>query len=310
MAESSSRIGLLGKTPRQAEFIRLHAATPLALRLHGWLEEGVERARRARVALPSQPVRFVFTLPGAKQVLVGLMAPSRDSVGRDFPLAVFAEVPSNVVAGRGALVPEGFRPFFQAATALVERAAEMEVTPLLEHATALPLPGPGDLGTAERLRVGALTGHGPAELLSPIVEGTPDGGRYYALHTFLTACAGERGREQSAATVGLDCPLSAKVGPVPWLELATRLLKWNTLPPAFFWSEGDAPRLLLCLGAATPSYFLHLAQPSRPGAQVWPLRTERPAALAQARAALSATQRQVIDSPTTSLEHLLRALAR
>ncbi|MFP2904930.1 type VI secretion system-associated protein TagF, partial [Pyxidicoccus sp. 3LFB2] len=44
-------------------------------------------------------------------------------------------------------------------------------------------------------------------------------------------------------------------------------------------------------------------------AQVWPLRTERPAAIDNARKGFKAAARQVIDAPTTTLEQLLRALA-
>ncbi|MFP2904515.1 type VI secretion system-associated protein TagF, partial [Pyxidicoccus sp. 3LFB2] len=118
MTVQSPRIGLLGKTPRQAEFIRLNAATPLALQLYGWMEEGVERARRARVDLPADPVSFVFTAPGQKQALVGMMSPSVDSVGRAFPLAVFTEVASAATAPRFALTPEAFQPFLRAAALL------------------------------------------------------------------------------------------------------------------------------------------------------------------------------------------------
>src|SRR5690606_3002352 len=132
MAVPSPRIGLLGKTPRQAEFIRFNAATPLALQLYGWMEAGVERTRRARADLPAEPVSFVFTAPGQKQALVGLMAPSRDSVGRDFPLAFFTEVSSADTAARLALTPEAFQPFLRAAGALAQAAAELDVPQLLE----------------------------------------------------------------------------------------------------------------------------------------------------------------------------------
>ncbi|MFY2557205.1 type VI secretion system-associated protein TagF [Corallococcus terminator] len=304
------RIGLLGKTPRQAEFIRFNASTPLALHLYGWMEAGVERARKARMDLPSEPAHFVFTAPGQKQALVGSMAPSMDSVGRAFPLAVFTEVPSASTASRFALTPEAYQPFLQAAGALSRAAAELDVPQLTERTTALPVPGPGDFSVAERLRDSVLSEHHLADLLGPVTEGSPTGGQYYALHTFLTACIGERGREQSAAGVVLDCPLTPRVGPVAWLELSSRLLRWPHQPPSFFWSEGDKPRLLLSLGSASPSVFLALAQPGRPGAQVWPLRTERPAAIDNARKGLTASARQVIDSPTTTLDQLLRALSR
>ena len=310
MAVQSPRIGLLGKTPRQAEFIRHNAATPLALQLYGWMEAGVERSRRARVDLPAEPVCFVFTAPGQKQALVGLMAPSQDSVGRTFPLAVFTEVSSADTASRLALTPEAYQPFLRAAGALAQSAAELEVPQLLERVAALPLPGPGDYSLAKRLLNAVLADHHTVDLLGPVVEGTLEGGRYYALHTFLTACAGERGKEQSPAGVTLDCPLSTRVGPVAWLELSSRLLKWTHQPPAFFWSEGEKPRLLISLGAASPALFLALAQPSRPGAQVWPLRTERPAAIDNARKGLTASARQVIDAPSTTLEQLLQTLSR
>ncbi|MCP3144838.1 type VI secretion system-associated protein TagF [Pyxidicoccus xibeiensis] len=309
MTAQSQRIGLLGKTPRQAEFVKLNAATPLALQLYGWMEEGVERARRARVDLPSEPISFVFTGPGQKQALVGLMTPSQDSVGRAFPLAVFTEVASADTAPRYALTPEAFQPFLRAAGELARTAAEVDVPRLLERTASLPLPGPGDFSVAKRLRDTALAEHRMKDLLAPVTEGAPDGGHYYALHTFLTACMGERGREQSPAGVALDCPLAASVGPVAWLELSARLLRWPHQPPAFFWSEGERPRLLLSLGAATPALFLSLAQPGRPGAQVWPLRTERPAAIDNARKGFRPAARQVIDTPSTTLEQLLRALA-
>lgn len=310
MMVQSPRIGLVGKTPRQADFVRLNAATPLGLQLYGWMQEGVERAKKARAELPAEPVYFVFTAPGQKQALVGVMAPSGDSVGRSFPLAIFTEVPSADTASRFSLAPEAFQPFLRAARWLAQAAAELEVPKLLEQAAALPLPGPGDFTVAQRLRDAVLAEQRASELLGPVVEGAPEGGRYYALHTFLTACNGERGREQSAAGVALDCPLSARVGPVAWLELSSRLLRWPSQPPAFFWSEGERPRLLLSLGAATPALFLALAQPGKPGAQVWPLRTERTAAIDNARKGLTAAARQVIDSPSTTLEQLLRALAR
>ncbi|MFP2926388.1 type VI secretion system-associated protein TagF, partial [Pyxidicoccus sp. 3LG] len=243
MTAQSQRIGLLGKTPRQAEFVKLNAATPLARQLYGWMEEGVERARRARLDLPSEPVSFVFTAPGQKQALVGLMSPSVDSVGRAFPLAVFTEVVSADTAPRYALTPEAFQPFLRAAGMLTRAASEVDVPQLLERAASLPLPGPGDFSVAKRLRDTALAEHRTADLLSPVVEGSPEGGHYYALHTFLTACMGERGREQSPAGVALDCPFPTSVGPVAWLELSARLLALAQ----------PAPRLLLVRGRAAPA---------------------------------------------------------
>ena len=304
----SPHIGLVGKTPRHPEFVRHHASSPLALYFLRWLEEGTGRLHGVRSGGPMAPARFVFTAPGEDSVLVGALAPSTDSVGRAFPLAVFQEMPGSTVAGHFALLPERFQPFLRAGAELLDEAPSLEVGALKERVERLPTTRPGDVRLAERLRQSLLSEQRCAELLQHVSAERPEDGRYYALHTFLTACEGERHREQGLATVTLDCPYPPHQGPVAWLELATRLLRWNSRPPTFFWSEGVHSRLLLSLGAAPPGLLLHLAQPERTGAQFWPLHTERPAARAHARQALSAAQRQVIDSSTSTLEQLLQAL--
>ncbi|PTL83683.1 type VI secretion system-associated protein TagF [Vitiosangium sp. GDMCC 1.1324] len=303
-------IGLLGKAPRHAEFVRHNAASPLGRYLFRWMEESAGRLHGARSALPTAPAHFVFTAPGESSVLVGVLAPSADSVGRAFPLAIFQEMPAADVVGRYALLPEMYQPFFRASMELLREAGSLEVPKLQERTAKLPSARPGDLRVAERLREALLSEKRCTELLQHVNGTHPPEGRYYALHTFLTACTGERHREQGLASVMLDCPYPSHMGPVTWLELATRLLRWSTLPPSFFWSDGPQPRLLLCLGAAPPTLLLHLAQPTRTGTSLWPLRTEKPAAMAQAKQSLSASQRQVIDSSNSTLEQLLRALAR
>ncbi|WPB79300.1 type VI secretion system-associated protein TagF [Archangium violaceum] len=303
-------IGMLGKAPRHAEFVRHNAASPLARYLFRWMEESTGRLHGARSALPTTPASFVFTAPGESSVLVGVLAPSSDSVGRAFPLAIFQELPAADVAGRYALLPETHQPFLRASEALLREAASLDVPLLQERTAKLPTARPGDLRVAERLREALLSEKRCSELLQHVIGERPAEGRYYALHTFLTACTGERHREQGMAGVMLDCPYPSHMGPVTWLELSTRLLRWAAQPPSFFWSDGQQPRLLLCLGAAPPTLLLHFAQPSRPGTNVWPLRTDKPAAMEQAKQALSASQRQVIDSSHSTLEQLLRALAR
>lgn len=302
------QIGLLGKTPRHAEFVRHHASSPLARYLLRWLEEATGRLHEARSPRPPSRASFVFTAPGEESVLVGVLEPSTDSVGRAFPLAVFQELPASSVVGRCALLPEGCQPFLRAGAELLSLAHTLELPQLLERADRLPPVRTNDPRLAERLRDALLSKEHCAQLLQHVGEARPPEARYYALHTFLTACTGERHREQGVASVVLDCPFPAHLGPVAWLELATRLLGWSTLPPTFFWSEAEHSRLLLCLGAAPPNLLLHLAQPTRSTPQLWPLHTERLVAMEHAKRALSPTQRQVIDSSSSTLEKLLRAL--
>ncbi len=310
MVMEPPRTGLLGKAPRHAEFVRYNAASPLARYLLRWLEEGTGRLFMSRGSLPTHPIRFAFTAPGEPVVLVGVLVASTDSVGRSFPLTVFRELPAASLAGQYALLPEAFQPFLQASSELLREAASLELPVLQTRAEALPALRPGDLRVAERLRKELLSEKSCEEMLRAACGEPPAEGRYYAVHTFLAACAGERQREHDLARVVLDCHFPPHLGPLLWLELSSRLLRWPTLPPAFFWSEGEQPRLLLCLGAAAPNVLLHLSQPDRGGTGLWPLRTDRPAALVHARQALSPAQRNVIDSSTSTLEQLLQVLAK
>lgn len=311
MRVPAASLGMVGKAPCHADFLRINAASPVALRLHRWLAEGVESARAARCELPGDPASFLFSVPEEKNVLLGVLAPSTDGVGRAFPLAVFTELPAPAAAHRLALLPAAFQPFLSAGAELLRAAASLDLSALTQQVGELPQPRSEELAAAERhLRTMLAERRGP-ELLSALSHpGEMPGSPYYALHTFRVACAGERHRQRSAPNIILECPLPPSLGPAAWLELAARLLRWPSAPPALAWSTAAEPRLLLCLGTMAPDLFLHLARPGQSANRLWPLRTTRPTAIDQARQALTDTQRQLIDSPTTSLEELLHALSR
>jgi len=301
---------MVGKAPCHADFLRVNAASALAVQLQHWLAEGVEAAHAARCALPSGTAFFLFTSAPEKTVLLGALAPSTDGVGRDFPLAVFTELPAPTAANQLAVLPTAFGPFLNEAATLLRDAAALDQAQLTERVRALPYPSSEALGRARRQLQGQWTTTRGAELLGPLMRpGEEPGGPYYALHTFRTACAGERHRTHGRANVVLECPLPPGLGPSAWLELATRLLRWPTTPPALLWSHAEEPRLLLSLGALTPDLFLHLARPGQGSQRLWPLRTPRVAAIEQAARALTEHQRRLIDSPTTSLEELLHGLS-
>lgn len=301
---------MVGKAPCHADFLRINAASSLAFQLQGWLAEGLEATRTARCGLPSAMASFLFTAPRERNVLLGVLAPSTDGVGRAFPLTVFTELPAPAAAHRLALLPTAFGPFLTAGAELLRASASMDMALLTEHLGTLPQPGPQEVTEAEQHLQGLLTARRGAELLDPLNRpGEIPGSPYYALHTFRTACTAERHRQQTLANIVLECPLPRGLGPVAWLELASRLLRWPAAPPALVWCEDEEPRLLIGLGAMAPHVFVHFARPASGSTQLWPLRTTRAVAIEHARAALSESQRQLIDSPTTSLEELLHALS-
>lgn len=90
--------GAFGKMPAMGDFLRLEAATEMVTPWDGWLQRMLSAARDALLAqfeacYMSAPIWRFALAPGAAgpQGAVGVMMPSVDRVGRQFPLTLFAQ---------------------------------------------------------------------------------------------------------------------------------------------------------------------------------------------------------------------------
>jgi type VI secretion system protein ImpM len=301
-------VALLGKAPCQGDFIRHNAADPVSQHFHRWLEEGHEALHRANARLPAEPVSFVFTAPGGRQVLLGVMAPSSDKVGRAFPLAAYRVLDAAPAAEHLIALPEAHLPFLSAVRQLLADAATLPLETLVARLERLALVSPNP-AAADAHRAQVLTAPATPLVRCLAGEGLPAGVPYYAFRTFLMACSAERGREPVKPGVMLDCPFPEETGPFPWLELARRVLQWRTTPPALFWLQGGQRRLLMSLGPPPASSLMYLARPESSSTKLWPLWTRQEKAIESARQALTPVQRQAIEQPGLLLQELLGAFS-
>jgi len=300
--------GLVGKIPAQGDFVRINAGDRTTLELVRWLDEAHELLRRTGTPLPAGPICFLFSASLARNVLIGALVPSRDQVGRAFPVAAFAPMESTAAAARFPLVPMAFSPFLGAAAALLSAVPRLMTSKIVEQLSALPLPGANEWSVADEQR--QLQLGNSAVALTAQFNGEADAdGAHYAIRTFLMACAAEKNQEPAKARVVLDCPLGTD-GALPWLELAGRLLQWKGQPPSFLWSETPAPRLLLSLGPLPPGALGYLARPEQSVAVFWPLKTSQKSAMAAARQALSPEQRRAVEDGGISMDALFSQLTR
>jgi type VI secretion system protein ImpM len=300
-------VALLGKAPCQGDFIRWNATDPVSQQFHRWLEEGHEAVRRANLTLPAEPICFVFTVAGARQALLGMMAPSTDKVGRNFPLAVYVLVDNPPLAGNAPTLPGSHQAFFENARQLLADAATLSADELERRLEALGAHASGDATAADTYRRRTLAAPAAPLVQQFTGEGAAAGAQYYAFRTFVTACTAEKGKEPSKPGVTLDCPFPQELGPYPWLELARRLLCWRATPPSLFWHGGPSPRLLLSLGPPSSALLLHLARPEHSSMKVWPLRTKAANAIETAKNALSSTQRRALEDESATAESLVLA---
>src|SRR5262249_4575307 len=300
--------GLVGKIPAQGDFVRINAADRTALELVRWLEEAHELLRRTGSALPAGPIRFLFSASLARNVLIGALVPSRDQVGRAFPVAAFAPLDTTAAASHFPLVPLAFNRFLGAVATLLAAVPRLMTSKIVEQLNSLPLPSGRDWTVADEQRTLQL-GNSAVALTAQFAGQADADGPHYAMRTFLTACSAEKNQEPARTKVVLDCPLGND-GALPWLEFAQRILQWKAQSPSFLWGESPAPRLLLSLGPLPPSALAYLARSEQSVAVFWPLKTTQKPAMAAARQALSPEQRRALEDGGISLDALFSQLTR
>ncbi|MGH8446209.1 MAG: type VI secretion system-associated protein TagF, partial [Solimonas sp.] len=95
----NSATGFRGKLPTHGDFVQRHVANDFALAWDHWLEQAlhaaqVELGARWQAAYAATPFwRFAFAAGVCGETsCIGVMAPSVDRVGREFPLAVVRRI--------------------------------------------------------------------------------------------------------------------------------------------------------------------------------------------------------------------------
>lgn len=300
-------VGAFGKLSGQGDFVRIHGASPASSAFEEWLHHGIESLQGAHAQLPPETVSFVFRASAIDDVVVGSLAPSVDSVGRVFPLAVFATVDSASVAEHYPLLPTACGRFFGAAAQLAS-APPPSAADLGTRLEALPTPSATEFAIAAEMRDQTLAEARASDFIGRLFSGLPAGRQYYAFRTLLSACETLHHQPSARPGVTLDGPVSCDLDRLAWLELSRRLLAWRDGPPSLLWTAHHPSRLLISLGPTPPSLLVFYAKPDHGASSMWPLLTERADAVESAKATLRPAHLAVLDS-NLSLDALFSALA-
>ncbi|MBP1853455.1 type VI secretion system-associated protein TagF [Rhizobium halophytocola] len=171
----ADKLGFFGKLPSRGDFISDALERDLIEVVDGWLQDGMQAAashfgpRWSQVFTRSPPWRFIVE----KRVwgpctYAGVIIPSRDRVGRDYPLLMIAKLHGFDDHPRTLY---GDLPWFTAVEGLAEssRARDFDLDHFIEQVRRLRLPRPAD-----DERAGEATGQEPTSLIWCI---EPDTGR-------------------------------------------------------------------------------------------------------------------------------------
>lgn len=309
-AAERDAVGIYGKIPAQGDFVRINATDEAAQALDLWLQESLESLARAGLELPTGITCFVHhRLDPSMPVIVGAMCPSRDRVGRVYPLTVFVRVDPAWIASRFPGVAVAYGLFLRDATRILHDLGRADGQLLGAWARQLRGPNAHELAAADGVCRQSLDGIASGSVLSRLFGDPARGLRYHAFRTALEACDATRARA-SRTPISLACPIGADVDLFTWLELARRRLHGSGIVPTVVWREDAEAQAIVTLGPAAPTMLRHLAQPTETASALWPLRAERAESVVQSAAALAPHHRAALDRFDLPLEILLGTLSR
>lgn len=265
---ASVDIGLVGKLPASAEFLRVRAHSELFEGLLTWLIDGTERATVARRddadgVAPTSVQAMVYPARRGATLLAGALAPSSDRAGRRFPIAAASELRLEpAFAAHPEVLPLVLEPVWEATSRLVLELAtwERDAIDAGRFCAELELSLADVLPTYRRWT---------DELaLDDFVALIFDGQAGHAARCIALveeAVRPYRGVEEPDTPLSLRLPLGQSGGAAVcfWLDLIKRLANWQRTVPAFLWShDGTSGALLLHLGDVPPVALSELWAPS------------------------------------------------
>ncbi len=268
----------LGKFAGYPEFLRASDASggEAIDTLDSWMDEGIQSAHERWGAewgtsfLMGAAYGFLWKSRPDDPHLCGIIAPSRDAVGRDYPLVVAGRFAPGLVARAPHIVPLAFGDFLDQAYQLVDeaRSTPMPIGDFNARLQALQMVTTDEVLRAEADYAAWSNGtwleQGWAALFPserPLDEAA------HALDIIGAALAPVRDQRTYDRSLVLRLPLgNGGVGAAAlWFDVVRRICRWGpaTIPSAFWAVDNQA--LLLPVGAVPPRAFGELWRPSDTG---------------------------------------------
>jgi type VI secretion system protein ImpM len=264
---ASWTLGYYGKLPLSPEFIRHQASGPEIDELDQWFREGMYYAKSRTSSwsmdfIQSDVWRFLYFPRDRSRLMIGLMKPSHDQAGREFPFLIYLLLKRAEFAKRPWCAPMHFRDFFsQGQRVLTDVGMESNLPRLQFRLQALaPVHGPTSLSAVEEYEA-ELMGRRMSEYWTELF-GIGQQRQKYALLTPLLRNKMMKLPVQHQARFPLIPLTTEETYDVPfWMDVTTHIwgydcdtgvVLWNRMstkvrPVLFVSQERPTPELLQCL---------------------------------------------------------------
>lgn len=277
-----SSIALFGKMPKAADFVRRGVSTGAMRDFENWFHSAYTELRGAGARGLMHRCHLILpNCDDANGVLAVLAVPSRNRIGREFPLVVAVLLPPDQLPRASAPLVLAFTRFWDAARAAIDAHRDGEPEALWQAIQSLSPPTATELSEAETRCAELLQNLGARQMEQECFS-TPDD-RFYAYHTLRLAV-----RDASDSRV-LMCPAAGHPGyRAFWVETVERGTA-HKVPLPVVWLEGaEAPRgTLVALGKAPTAMLRYVTGHGHQSNSIWPLTTQSASAQERSKIALA-----------------------
>lgn len=253
--------GCYGKLPLSPEFIRYNATGLEVQILDQWFQEGLHQAK-TRIGptwsadyIRSGPWNFLFVPEGHSHLLLGVLTPSKDEVGREFPFLLFLRLSLESLKTFTWLVPLGAEAFLRHAN---EQAREgwsgLDLRGFREGLETWAIPDFDQILSAKQTYREALKTYTLVEFWKQLFGDSPHRSKY-PLYDSLRMCLEPiRKASSKKLTWALRFPLltsaETETFDLPfWLDLCSRLVGQGPDPQFLLWQRrpwNEQPCLTCC----------------------------------------------------------------
>jgi len=310
-------VACFGKLPATGDFIRLNASTEEFTAFDDWLGGSVALARESlgsewEAAYRPAAGLFIYRGPEARgdepdRGLVGAWTASRDSAGRNYPMAVCASYDFEQLLATGAALPIALWPFLKTAYELATTGAGLQVDDFVGRVAQLQ-PPPLDNPDSARAAYQQWLQHQHMDALWETCFGTT-ATRYWVMHNLQASVEIFKGQERPETHLAIRYPLGAgdAYAAAVWMDMTVRLGAWQrTLLNAFWTPQRE---LLVHMGPPHAATFRELIAPTAEADHVTDLRSQPTIDDATARERIGATLAELAEKGDTRIDLFLQALS-
>ncbi|MBW2529689.1 MAG: type VI secretion system-associated protein TagF [Deltaproteobacteria bacterium] len=310
-------VACFGKLPATGDFIRLNASTDEFTAFDEWVASSVALARESLAAGWEAAYRpaaglFIYRGPEAKgdepdRGLIGAWVASRDSAGRNYPMAVCGSYDFEQMLATGAALPIALWPFLKSAYELAIAGATLGVDDFLGRVAQIQPPSLDNPDGCRAAYAQWLQHQQMGALWETCFGGTAS--RFGVIHDLQASVEIFRGQERPETHLAIRFPLGAgdAYAAAVWMDMTVRLAGWERTLLNAFWTPQR--HMLVHMGPPHAATFRELIAPSAEADHVTDLSRQRTEDDATLRERLGPKLAELTDKLDTRIDRFLQSLA-